>query len=78
MPRRTADPDEKAREIIFGSKLQPVSLEELSRRTGISRSTLCGYKKEPRKIPFGRLCKIARRRGLGGKEMDELIWLYGR
>lgn len=54
------DPTRELRELIFGTPLQPVVVKELSKKTKIPISTLCGYKKDPDKIPLGKLRIICR------------------
>ena len=77
MPRSmVTDPDVAASVILFGTKLQPVNLNELSRLTGITASTLYRYKKEPKKIPLDRLCRIVQRRGINDQELRRLMAAY--
>lgn len=63
-------------EVLFGTKLQPVNLTELSRVTGICASTLSDYKKEPGKIPLYRLCMIVEARGLDDEQIAKALRAY--
>ena len=72
------DPGKIASEILFGSRMQPVSGKELSRVTGISESSISNYRQDPAKIPFERFCKIAAARKLDGEELQKLVKVYGR
>lgn len=77
MPRpMVRDPDRDASEVLFGTRLQPVNLTELSRRTGISSSTLSDYKRHPARMTVERLARIARARGLSGEEILSVVMIY--
>ena len=47
-------------ELLFGNRLERVSIQELERRTGISRNTLYKWKASPYKIPAGKLLVIVK------------------
>lgn len=56
--------------IIFGTgTAKLVSMETLSRRTGIPRETLCRYRRDPTKIPLDRLMAIDRVVGIDWERM---------
>ena len=77
MPRAmVTDPDKVAAGILFGDELRPVNLAEMGRRTGIAKSTLAAYKKEPSKIPLDRLSVIIRVRGLDDDQVAKLLRVY--
>lgn len=59
--------------IIFGDALNRVSIPELSRRTGISESTLRRYRSNPAVMTLDRLALICRARGIGAEGLKELI-----
>lgn len=50
---------EKLRALLFGDGIRNVNMAELSRKTGIPRNTLEGYREEPTKIPAIRFVLIA-------------------
>ena len=78
MSSMVTDPRKIASEILFGSRMQPVSGKELSRVTGISESSISNYRQDPAKIPLERFCKIAAARKLDGEELQKLVKAYGR
>lgn len=67
------DPDQDQREILFGDELQTVNIPALERKTKIDAGTLRRYRKEPSKIPFGRLRKIVKVRNLSDAEVVALF-----
>lgn len=67
---------EEVEEILFGNKLQPVNLVELSKVTGISHSTLSDYRRQPGKIPLYRLCMIINARGIAPEEVGKALKAY--
>lgn len=67
------DPDQNQREILFGDELRKVSIPVLGEKTSIDVVTLRRYKKDPTKIPFGRLKKIVRVRKLSDEEIIALF-----
>lgn len=69
---------EEVGKILFGTKLQPVNLAELSKATGISHSTLSDYRRQPGKIPLYRLCMIVNARGLDAEEIGKALRAYTR
>lgn len=61
------------KEILFGTKLNPVYLPELAKITGIPRSTLYRYKDDPAMIPwryFRLICKV---RGVTAEQMQKML-----
>ena len=77
MPRSLIyDPDKVTSGLLFGTALEPVSLTELSKRSGISISTLSDYKRKPARITLDRLALIANIRGLSDEEVVRLIRAY--
>ena len=74
MPRSfLQSPEQITGEILFGTKLEPVNLTELSHRTGIPVSTLSTYKKHPDMIPFVRIRAIVRARKLSEVEIKRMF-----
>ncbi len=75
MPRVSycRDPDQDQREILFGDKLQKVSIPALEEKTRIDAGTLRRYKSDPTKIPFGRLKKIVKVRNLSDEQILALF-----
>ncbi|MBQ9612214.1 MAG: hypothetical protein IJV14_06455 [Lachnospiraceae bacterium] len=67
------DPDQDQREILFGDKLQKVSIPALEEKTRIDAGTLRRYKSDPTKIPFGRLKKIVKVRNLSDEQILALF-----
>jgi hypothetical protein len=63
----------KASELLFGTKLQPVSIVVLSKQTKIPESTLRLYKRNPGIIPLDRLRIIVKALGLSEEEVVKLI-----
>lgn len=77
MPRSLIyDPDKVTSGLLFGTALEPVSLTELSKRSGISISTLSDYKRKPARITLDRLAIIANIRELSDEEVVRLIRAY--
>lgn len=67
------DPDEKRRILLFGDDNSPAKMEKMSRDLKIGRTTLFRYKRYPSTIPFERLIRIVRWRGLTETEIGELF-----
>lgn len=63
----------RASELLFGTKLQPVSIVVLSKQTKIPESTLRLYKRNPGTIPLDRLRIIVKALGLSDEEVSKLI-----
>lgn len=63
----------KATELFFGNAVQPVSMTELSKRTGICQKTLYNYKEVIERMPFGRMFVIAKAKGIRPEEIAELF-----
>lgn len=61
------------RKEIFGSAVQPISVSELSRRTGIPKSTLYKYREDPERIPLGCLLTIWKATGKSGEDFKKLL-----
>ena len=70
------NPNRLASELLFGTKLQPVCGKELSKRTGIAESTLCGYRKNPGSIRLERLGQIAWERKLTPEQVGNMVLEY--
>lgn len=70
------DPDNDATGLLFGSRLQPVNLTVLAKKTAISTSTLCNYRKTPGKIPLERFSLIAKARGLSDEQIGKIVKAY--
>lgn len=70
------DPRTVVSKALFGDKLSPVNINELSRRTGISESTLRRYRARPAAITLDRLAVICRVRGLGDDEVGKIVKSY--
>jgi hypothetical protein len=60
-------------ELLFGTKLQPVSIVVLSKQTKIPESTLRLYKRNPGTIPLDRLRIIVKALGLSEDDVNKLI-----
>lgn len=60
-------------EILFGTKLHPVSVTELSRIAGVSKATICNWKRNPDSIPLGKLKLIVRARRLSEEEKGRIL-----
>lgn len=67
------DPDEGRRKILFGDDDSPAKMEKMSRDLKIGRTTLFRYKKYPSMIPFERLIRIVRWRGLTDEQIRGLF-----
>lgn len=63
----------KVSELLFGTKLQPVSIATLSKVTKIPESTLRLYKRNPGTIPLDRLRIIVKALGLSEEDIKQLI-----
>lgn len=74
MPRTIfKDPDAIASMVIFGQKAQAATLTAVSRATGLSVSTLSGYRKRPSKITLERFAVICKARGLSDEEIGKAV-----
>lgn len=60
-------------EILFGTKLKPVSITALSKTTKIPESTLRLYKRNPGTIPLDRLRIIVKALGLSEEDFKRLM-----
>ena len=67
------DPDENRRKILFGDDKTPVRMEKMSKDLKIGKTTLFRYRRYPSMIPFERLIRIVRWRGLDEKQIGELF-----
>ena len=77
MPRAILkDPDKIVRAVLFGDKAKAASLTSIAKATGISVSTLSGYRRNPSKITLERFALIAKARGLSGEEIGEAVRAY--
>lgn len=65
--------EERTRTVLFGTDVKPTNLTQLSKRTGIARSTLSDYKKNPLKIPLNSMLAIMRAQGIKGEDMVEVF-----
>jgi hypothetical protein len=63
----------KATELLFGTKLKPVSVVALAKQTHIPESTLRMYKRNPGIIPLDRLRIIVKALGLSEEEVVKLV-----
>ncbi len=63
----------KATELLFGTKLKPVSVVALAKQTHIPESTLRMYKRNPGIIPLDRLRIIVKALGLSDEDVSKLI-----
>lgn len=70
------DPDKIASAALFGTKLEPVSIRELSNRTGISEATLRRYRKRPAGMTVENLAQICKARGLEADRIGEIVKVY--
>ena len=67
--RYETDGEKLVREINMAAFEGGVTYADISRRTGIARSTLYRYMGKPECIPLGALCKIARAAGMTKLEL---------
>lgn len=70
------DPDRVASAAIFGTKIHPVSIRELSRKTGICHGTLANYRKSPGKMTLARFGGIAKAMKLTDEEIVRIVRSY--
>ena len=67
------DPDESRRRILFGDDKTPVRMEKMSKDLKIGKTTLFRYRRYPSTIPFERLIRIVRWRGLTDEQIRGLF-----
>ena len=60
-------------EILFGTRLAPVSKKELSRLTGISVATLNRWQGNPDMIPLGKLKVLCRVRNVSDETVAKIM-----
>ena len=65
--------EEKVRNVLFGSGVRRVRIDELSKRTGIPQGTLYSYRKHPYSIPLDRLRIMSKVLALTDEEKKEVI-----
>lgn len=70
------DPDKAVSAALFGSKLERVSIKELSKRTGISEATLRRYRSRPAGMSLQNLAAVCRARGLSAEKIGEIVKSY--
>lgn len=68
------DPDKAVSAALFGSKLERVSIKELSKRTGISEATL--RRSRPAGMSLQNLAAVCRARGLSAEKIGEIVKSY--
>lgn len=60
-------------EILFGTRLAPVSKKELSKLTGISVATLNRWQGNPDMIPLGKLRVLCRVRNVSEETVAKIL-----
>lgn len=60
-------------EILFGTRLAPVSKKELSKLTGISVATLNRWQGNPDMIPLGKLRLLCRVRNVSVEQAGKIL-----
>ena len=60
-------------EILFGTRLAPVSKKELSRLTGISVATLNRWRGNTDMIPLGKLKLLLRVRNVSAEQVAKIL-----
>ena len=60
-------------EILFGTRLAPVSKKELSRLAGVSIATLNRWQNNPDMIPLGKLKVLCRVRNVSAEQAGRML-----
>ena len=70
------DPDELVRKLFFGSRLKPVNMAALSRKTRINHSTIKNWKRKPSTIPIQKAARIANAQGMSDEDWIKIRRVY--
>lgn len=70
------NPDRDASAELFGTKVRPVNLRELGRKTGICHGSLANYRKKPGTIPLERLGVVAKALNLTDEQIVRIVRSY--
>ena len=60
------------KELLFGTALCPVSRIELARIVGVTPATVYRWSKDPGTIPWGKMKKIIKVRGLSAEDVMKM------